>query len=104
MRLTFTDEEFQKLLEILEKEDSQLANALLDKKLEYINSITPLKRNATKKANQIKIENAKSKIENAVNSLVLEDKKITTYAISKLSKCSINTVKKYQNLFNDLTE
>jgi len=50
---------------------------------------------AMRKATLARTEQAKDKIQNAINLLKLENKNISNYAISKISGCSINTVKKY---------
>lgn len=51
---------------------------------------------AMQKATNARIEQAKEKILNAINLLRLENKNISNYAISKVSGCSINTVRKYR--------
>ena len=96
MRITMTEEEFEAVFKAVLKEDTQLANLLVERKEEFYNSITTLKRNATKKAQEVRQKEVKSKIENAVNLLRIEGAKITEYAVSKKSGCSINTVKKYR--------
>lgn len=100
MRLTFTDEEFYSTLEALKKVDIEMANLLLNKKIEYSNSVTPTKRNATKKATNTKVKNTKDKIINALNLMRLEGKTITSYTLAKESGCSFNTCKKYEHLFH----
>ena len=60
--------------------------------------IKTTKRNATKKAIEVKKETVKNKITNAVNLLNLENKKININSVSKISGCSYNTVKKYKYL------
>ena len=57
-----------------------------------------IKRNATKKAIEIKIQRAKDKIVNAVNLMNLENREITISSVAKVSGCSYNTVKKYKHL------
>lgn len=56
---------------------------------------SPKKANATENATKKRTENARLKIENAINILRMEDKKINPNSVSVLSGCSINTVKKY---------
>lgn len=51
---------------------------------------------AAAKATQTRQNNAKRKIQDAINILRLENKNITEYAVAKESGCSINTVKKYR--------
>ena len=50
---------------------------------------------AAKKATESRVAKVKKKIENAVNMLRLENKKITPYSIASYSGVSFNTVKKY---------
>jgi len=50
---------------------------------------------AAYEATKIRTSKAKVKIENAINLLRMENKKITHYSISKTSNVSFNTVKKY---------
>lgn len=76
--------------------DLEEAIAVIEKYGQKVRSSEAQKKaaaNATKK----RIETARIKIENAINILRLENKKITEYAISKESGCSINTVKKYRD-------
>jgi len=53
------------------------------------------KGNAAAKATEARTKQAKEKIDNAINILRFENKKITHYSISKMSAVSYNTVKKY---------
>ena len=57
--------------------------------------ISGAKINAAAKATEARTKQAKEKIDNAINILRLENKKITHYSISKMSAVSYNTVKKY---------
>lgn len=100
MRLTFTEDEFYSMLESLKKVDLNMANMLLNKKIDYANSITSTKRNATKNATKAKVQNTKDKIINSLNLMRLEGKKITTYTIAKESGVSFNSCKKYEYLFS----
>jgi len=50
---------------------------------------------ATKEATKVRSNKAKEKIQNAINILRLEDKKITHYSIAKVGKVSYITVKKH---------
>jgi len=56
------------------------------------------KERATQKATEARTKQAKAKIENAMNLLRLENKKITYYSIAKSAGVSYQTVKKYINL------
>jgi predicted transcriptional regulator len=50
---------------------------------------------ATNKATKKRTDSAKKKIENAINIMRLENKKMTYYAIAKRANVSYNTAKKY---------
>ena len=71
--------------------------AELDKliaELEKSGKTSGRKRAATK-ATETRVERAKEKIQNAVNLLRMEGKKITPYQVSKVSGVHYTTVKKY---------
>ena len=53
------------------------------------------KKKATKKAYETKIATSKAKIQNAINILRLENKKINAYQVAKTSGLNYNTVHKY---------
>jgi tagatose-1,6-bisphosphate aldolase len=55
-------------------------------------------KSATEIATKKRSDNAKEKIQNAINLLKMENKKITYYSISKYANVSYNTVKKYIDL------
>jgi len=50
---------------------------------------------AAERATETRTKKAKEKIDNAINILRMENKKITHYSISKVAKVSFNTVRKY---------
>ena len=103
-RLDMNLEEFKILLELFKeltngrrgkKEYEYLLNDLeLLKDVKQI-IISKRKKEATKKATETRSKKVKEKIENAINILNLENKKITPYTISKTSGVSFQTVKKY---------
>jgi len=64
----------------------------------YSTPISKSKRNATIKANDIRVKKARRKIETAINLLRLENRDITIYSVSKEAKVSYNTAKKYKYL------
>lgn len=66
--------------------------------------ISTLQAKAVKKATQARTNKAKRKMQDAINLMRLEGKKITQYAVAKKSGCSINTVRKYMptSLKNEL--
>lgn len=53
---------------------------------------------AAEKATEARTAKAKEKIQNAINILRMEDKKITYYSIAKTAGVSYSTVKKYISL------
>ena len=96
MRLTLTNEEIATIIVML---DSQHQLDLSDKiRFQWRKPITMNKRNATKKAIEIKKQKAKDKIRNAINLMNLENQKINLNSVAKVSGCSYNTVKKYSYL------
>jgi hypothetical protein len=56
------------------------------------------KTDAAEKATEARTKKAKAKIQNAINILNLENRKITHYSIAQEAKVSYNTVKKYITL------
>ena len=102
MRITVSDEEFIILVNTLEKyNEIDLVNMLIDKKVKYQKTITPLKRNATKKAIKTKEKVAKQKLNSTVNLMRLMNEKINVNTVSKESGLAYNTVKKYKYLFQN---
>lgn len=105
MRVTLTVNEANEIINILEKSAS-IKNLMLAKKIrEQCNKpVSELKRNATKKATLAKQRLAKTKIQNTVNIMRLENEKMTAYKIAKKSGVSFSTVKKYSYIFiSDIT-
>ena len=99
MRLTLTNDEIANIIVLLDIEKNQKYKNLSKKiKTQWHKPIKTTKRNATKKAIEIKIQRAKDKIVNAVNLMNLENREITISNVAKVSGCSYNTVKKYKHL------
>ena len=99
MRLTFTEDEYDEYLQVLLKHyESELANKLIDKKIKSDESKTAKKTEAAKKATEVRTAAAKKKIENAINLLRIENKKINYNTIAKKAEVSYLTVKKYVTL------
>ena len=90
-RLDLTADELEQLQALPIKERA-LKDKIINPKL-----IQPSKNKikATQTATAKRTANAKAKIQNAINTLKLYNKKITAYQIAKESGCSYNTVKKY---------
>ena len=102
MRITLSDNEFQSLINSLENhQELELISMLMDKKDKYQKTITPLKRNATKKAIKAKEKMAKDKLNSTVNLMRLMNEKININSVSKESGLAYNTVKKYKHLFQN---
>jgi len=102
MRLTVDEMEYQLinslLVDNLENENIKKLKEKLN--LQYIesNNISQKKRDATKNATKARTETSRIKIENTINLARLENKKLTTYSLAKLSGVSYNTAKKYKHL------
>jgi len=104
MRITVNMDEFSlivtSLKSYLEKDVFVDETKNLLKKLdsELRKPIKTTKRNATKKAIEIKQGRVKEKIRNAVNLMNLQNQKININSVSKESGVAYNTVKKYKYL------
>ena len=96
MRLTITHEEYIKLTEFLRKNDGYNEQEILIKARDaYLKSITIKKLNATQKAHKTKINTSIKKVENAINLLRMEGKKINANTISKTADITYKTASKY---------
>ncbi len=97
--------DFKKVFEYKEDERDKFIESLKDLAneiiKEYHKPIKTTKRNATKKATNTKIEIAKEKINNTINFMRLEGKKINVNSVARNSGVAYNTVKKYKYLFID---
>ena len=76
---------------------------LFNEMKEIVNNPKKIKRSikksiAAEKATEARITKAKEKIQNAINILRMENKRITYYAISQTTGVSYATVKKYITL------
>jgi len=87
------------MLKIFDSDRIEMLERLY-KEINRVNAtpISTIKRNATLKANEIRVKKARRKIETAINLLRLENREITVYSVSKEAKVSYNTVKKYKYL------
>lgn len=105
MRLTFTKEELVKLKIALSgnTEMTDLLNSKIRQSALSLESVAN-KQNATKNANAAKLQKSKKKIENAINLLRMENKKITVYSVSQVAKVSFNTAKKYKEFIDSQSE
>ncbi|MCT7604576.1 hypothetical protein N5U17_10050 [Aliarcobacter butzleri] len=86
------NEAYYKSMNITESLESQLLQKINNpKKIKYSFKKVVATREATEKRSQ----NAKEKIQNAINILRLENKKISHYSISQVAEVSFVTAKKY---------
>jgi Fic family protein len=84
-----------------ENKDSYITlNEIIQKPKIIVHSDKKIKASAS--ATEARIKKAKEKVDNAINILRMENKKITRYSISKMSGVSYNTIKKYLS-DNDIT-
>ena len=95
MRLTLNDTEITKLLNIIMPIDAELHNTILKQYTDDRSKDKSKKIQSIQEATKKREHTAKTKINNAINLLRMENKELTPYAISKASGCSYNTVKKY---------
>lgn len=97
MRLTITNDEFNALQRILVQNDMTLYNRINEEFNKSLLSKTERKIKATTKANLVKRKKSRLAVENAVNILRFEHKKITVYSVAKTAQISYNTAKKYED-------
>ncbi|MFA6191812.1 MAG: hypothetical protein WC665_05605 [Sulfurimonas sp.] len=101
MRLTLTDNEYTEVKEALEQDNHlELVKMLERKKEEFEGSITDKKRGATVVANQSRIKASKEKVQNAINILRMEGKKINASTVAKMAEINYNTATKYLKEMN----
>lgn len=106
-RFNLKSYEIESLIEILEK--ANLSDYEKDFIKELFQNVKQInienKLVATREANKVKINKSKEKIQNAINLLKLEGKKITPYEIAKAANISYNTAKKYfRNISNEVVK
>ena len=99
MRLNFTEEEIDKIFEAL-RSDEEVRDLFLQR---YAQTKAKLQNNTRKKeaaakATEARTAAAKKKIENAINLLRIENKKINYNTIAKKAGVSYLTAKKYVTL------
>ena len=106
-RLDLSELEYRCLLEsinfeklnVFNKEYEEIKTFNIIKKINNPKSInfSPARFSASEKATQARTKKAKEKIQNAINILRIENKKITHYSIAQTCGVSFTTVKKYLN-------
>jgi len=102
MRLTLSDNQMTALINSLEF-TTKYSDLLTYIKLEYekeLNKDKSKKVNATKLANKSKIDKSKKLVQDAINILNLEGKKINASTISKQAGINYNTASKYLKIIN----
>jgi len=99
MRITITDDEFTKLLELTK--NTELHNRLLEEQNKSLKSITTKKILSADRASQAKVEKAKESIKNTIEIMIINKEKINVSTISKHSGLAYNTVKKYKYLITN---
>jgi hypothetical protein len=111
MRLTLTKKEIEDLAYILYEVEShkeygkravELVKRLSYEEEKYLNSITTKKRAATKAANNAKNNRSRRLIKKAIDSLKIDDKKVTLYSISKAANISYNTAKRHSDYISEI--
>jgi len=95
VRLTLNDDEVLELMKAISKSNYPLYTKIQEQYNADISRDITKKQSSIQEATKARERIAKEKINNAINMLRLEDKKLTAYAIAKESGCSYNTVKKY---------
>jgi len=99
MRLTLTDYEVASIVVILDNSGLEENKELAEKvRKQMTRPVKQSKRNATKKAIEVKKQQTQDKITNAVNLMRLEGEKITAYSVAKKAGISYNSAKKYSYL------
>ena len=98
IRINISQQRFEDLIEILESCNIVQLNLLneIRSKLKIVPKSNINKRIAIDSANEIRIEKSKEKIVEAIEYLRRNNKKVTQSAVSKISGCSVNTVRKYK--------
>ena len=95
MRLTLSDEQVLKLLKLLEKRNKVMYENILSQYNESKSKDLTSKQNATKQANLNKVNKSKRLVQDAINILLLEGKKINASTVSKQAGISYITATKY---------
>jgi len=99
MRLTLSDKQIKDLLSLLQ-DDTSLYLYIKSQYDKELNKDKSSKINATKLANKSKIDKSKRLVQDAVNILNLEGKKINASTVSKQAGINYNTASKYLKFIN----
>jgi len=99
IRISIDKYHYDKLIDIIKEHgDSGLMEAILEKKT-VIETNNQNKLIAMEIATEVRTAKAKKNIKLAFEYLVRNDKKVTQKAIAEASKCSVNTVRKYDYIW-----
>ena len=97
MRLTLNKKDVNILMTLTKDDHLELHTKLQQQMQSHMNKDISKKQNSIQLATKSREDAAQNKILNAINLLRIENKSITTYSIAKVSGCSFNTVKKYND-------
>lgn len=104
MRFTFTEEDSKKislaLLKTYKEKDHTYIKLKQQIEDNFNRDITKKTKSVTK-ATRVRSQKAKEKVENAINLLRLEDKKINANAIATLANIHYSTASKYLKILNN---
>lgn len=97
MRISISKKEAEQIINLIaSKEELQELKVKIESEIKKEPSLKLV--NASKKATQTRVNQAKEKIVNAINLMRLEQRKININAVAREAKVSYNTVKKYEEL------
>jgi hypothetical protein len=100
-RIIISEDDYNKLLSIVRSRNKSLAKRIEKGHQDYLERTAP-KREATKRATQVRVNKAKEKIKKAIETLKRKDKEITRYAIHKEARADYATLKRYEDYINEL--
>jgi hypothetical protein len=103
VRINISAHEYLKLLEII-KESNKYTGGLvkeISEKQTLVKKFNINKTKAVEKATQARSDRAKKHIIDAIDYIKRNDIKLNQSQVVKYSKCSVNTVRKYNYLFED---
>lgn len=99
IRTNLTEYHYDKLIAIIKEAGEEELLKALEERKSIVERIYPNKITAAEKATELRTAKAKKNIKLALEYLTRENKKVTQQAIAEISKCSVNTVRKYNNIW-----
>ena len=108
MRITITEDEYEKLKSIadfslIDGSEIDCLNAIITKiEADKNKEVSSKKVKAAAKATEARTSKAKRKIENALNMMRLEGKPVSVYLVAKEAGVSYNTANKYAYLIEPI--